>query len=283
MDNFKVYPYKVIVGAGSPTLIDVIKTIQKDAIPNRVRKTKFAEIRADDIIVKDNLILIDFTKFRASHGPGKASLDKPIAGFEFQPGEQFAEETALLYDPQTEFIFIQYNHHGARLGAISEYINIYMHPTHTSIHFLPKLDHDIERRLQSKKIIKSVEVSVSPYVLQSTDSDIPVSQAISMLQQSLGPNKININLSAGKGRHNSLNISKVKDVVDWVRSKIDHVSVAKIRAKDDLDSEIELIDLVAERICSTQQISIGPDLRWPRDSRYNCLLNARQYLASHLT
>ncbi len=284
-DKIKIHPYSISAGKESESIVDVINRIENDSLNDRIRKIKFAEIRVDDILKKDGLIFLDFVKLRGTHGPGKASQTDPASGFEFKPGERFAEETALLYDSNSGVVFVQYNHHGSRVGIISEYFNIYTGNPKTSIEFLPKMTHDFERRLESKSIIKSVEISVSPAILQGTDRDLSIEKALSMLEQSSGSSRINMVLRAGKGKSKSLNNSKARSLINWIQSKISTgaISAAKIRAKNDIDSEIELIDMIAERLYSTQTITTGNDLRWPRQERYNCLSGARDELSGSLT
>jgi hypothetical protein len=280
-DEIKIHPYSVVNGRESESLEEIIQRISTDVLDTRSRSINFTQIRAEDIQINENHAFVDFVKMRGTHGPGRASELSAISGFNFEPGERFAEETALLYDFGLNVVFIQYNHHGVRVGSVSEYFSSYSNNPRNSITFLPKLRHDAERRLLSKNIFKSIEISAAPAMLQQSDNDLAVDSALTMMAQSSEAAKIKITLGANRRKNDSLNLQAAHNTIKWIRRMIGRgaISSAKIRARDDLDSDIELIDMIAERLYWNQQINVGPDLRWPREQRYNALQEARRNLS----
>ncbi len=67
--------------------------------------------------------LVDFVKFRDTHGPGKASRIHALSDIDFAPDEYFGEETAALYVPETRWFLVQYNHYGVRSSAMAAYFS----------------------------------------------------------------------------------------------------------------------------------------------------------------
>lgn len=281
-DKIKIHPYSVERGRNSNSLEDIIRKIYLDTRGARSREVNSATIIVEDVQQIGNQYFVDFTRLRGVHGPGKASETLAVSGFSFGPGEQFAEETALLYDSGLNIVLMQYNHHGVRIGSVSEYLSIYDNNLNNSITFLPKLRNDFEKRLFSKNIFKSIEILAAPEMLQQSDNDLAVNSALNMMAQSTEAAKIKITLGAKRKKNYSLNIQSARSTIEWIRRMIGRgaISRAKIRAADDIDSEIELLDMIAERLYWEGKINVGPDLRWPRQERYNALRDALHDLSS---
>ncbi|MBU2847300.1 hypothetical protein HF925_01635 [Acidithiobacillus ferriphilus] len=279
-DEIKIHAYTIETGRRSESFDEIIEIVSSDTLDARTRDVNFSQIRAEDVQETSDFRFVDFIRMRGTHGPGKASEQLAVSGFSFNPGEFFAEETALLYDASLNTVFIQYNHHGVRAGSISEYFSAYTNNPESSIKFLPKLRRDAERRLRSKSIFKSIDILVAPATLQSSDNELSVNSALAILAQSSGAQKIEITLRAKRGKNESLDWRNANNIINWIREKIPSgaISTARIQAKENADSDIELIDLLADRLCSTHPINVGPDLRWPRQQRYNALVAARNRL-----
>jgi hypothetical protein len=108
----------------TPPLAQLLERIHGDAIADRLRTVGHQEVRVETIAAPRSrgnntpYWLLDFTKIRFEHGPGKASREDPIESFELDADQGFGEETAVLYDPRRQAMLIQYNHYGARSTII---------------------------------------------------------------------------------------------------------------------------------------------------------------------
>ena len=110
----KVHLYKVNYQPGSQPLEDVLTLANASQLGSRIRLCGQQDIRLDEAIPPTQnrpYWLLDFGNIRFSSGPGRASRQTPTQSFNLQKGEGFAEETAALYDANSNAILIQYNRH----------------------------------------------------------------------------------------------------------------------------------------------------------------------------
>ncbi|EJL6880505.1 hypothetical protein NMT00_003511 [Vibrio cholerae] len=281
--NFKVHAFSVI-GSNDKTdeLVEILKEIQADEIEDRVRTVGEHEIRVEHIEYKDNLWYMDFIKFRDVHGPGKGSRKTEVLGFEFNAGEVFCEETALIYCPKSNYIVLQYNHHGVRYSAIEDYFSIYSDNPDNQYELQPKYDDDVDRKFTSRKATKSLTLAIDPRLLSEKDRDAKTALGTAIeLGDKANASKIEITITAGREKKRVLS-----KFIDDTATKLKKLAernpdaVRKLRAgvvSAGLDEKVQVLDLIEERLCRDfTGIPVGADRRWPREARYQALDKARK-------
>lgn len=153
----KIHAYKVESVDGSRPLEEVLRLIEEEeSLRERIRLINQVELRAESVSQQNRLWLMDFVRIRTSHGPGKVGRDSEVEGFEFEEEEGFGEETAALFDPESGYILVQYNHFGVRAGAIADYLSAYDGTEGSLYTFKPKYDEDVERRLLNHGITRKI-------------------------------------------------------------------------------------------------------------------------------
>lgn len=280
--NFRVYAFGV-VGLNDQTddLEDVLEDIKNDKIEDRFKLIGKNKIRVEHIEKSGDLWKLDFIKFRDVHGPGKGSKNTEVSGFNFKKGEVFCEETALIYCPKTSYALIQYNHHGVRYAAIEEYFSMYSDNPDNQYELQPKYDDDVDRKFDNRGAMKKLTMAIDPRLLSQNDRDAntALSQAIELGDKS-NASKIEITITAGREKKRLLS-----NFIDNTSSKLRNLSehnpdsVTKLQAGivDSIDSKVEVLDLISERLCRNfTDIKVGPDMRWPRNERYKALERARR-------
>ncbi len=279
MEKMKVHVFYVKAHDKSGNFEDLLTQIIDDKLSLRVRSVGFTDMRIEDLKQENGLWFIDFGKFRNQHGPGKASPQKPVEGFVFEENEVFCEETACLYIPDTGHLIVQYNHHGARVAKIQEYLNIYDSNNSYTFELLPKYDESTERKFKNRAATKRIEFEIDPRFLNESDkvAGTALAQALDLGQQSQGE-KVTLSISAGLSKKNFLN-SFIDKTAEILKKKAganpDGVTKLRVGVLENLDGRIETLDLIAQRLVHEfSDIPLGRDLRFPRTERYKALERA---------
>ena len=60
------------------------------------------------------------------------------------------------------------------------------------------------------------------------------------------------------------------------------VQTLRVHGKEDVEDEIEVLDLLSERLTLEYDMTTGDDLRFPREQRWAALLDAKKYWRAEL-
>ncbi|HCG6534506.1 TPA: hypothetical protein NJ249_004131 [Vibrio parahaemolyticus] len=277
----KVHAFKVEKSEGSTIVTDIFQQIQaEDSLRNRIRIINKSEIRVESIEERDGLWYIDFVRIRTDHGPGNVTRNNPIRGFAIDEDGGFGEETAALYDPNSGYMLIQYNHYGVRAGIIAEYFSQYDQDMVNIYTLKPKFDEDVERRLMNKTITKKLAFTID--VSRMTARDREEGQALSdaiAYGHNTGADKIKIEISVSGDKGRSLGemasdgLTNLKTIFG---NNPDAVSRLEFSGKDDRDSATEVLDLIGQRLTKEfKNLNVGTDLRYPKEARWDALLRTK--------
>ncbi len=289
-DKLTVYPYKVAKSKESLALGDLLDQIMNSPISKRNRAVNYVDIRIENIKFEGGLWYLDFIRFRHAHGPGKAAKQKRIMGFKFERDETFAEETAALYDPNSNYILIQANRFGVNAGGITNYLNLYSKMPLNFYELKPILDKQVEQRLLKKNIFRKVELKIDARRMGPEDIEdgIPLAKALEIGRGS-GADIVDITISVA--RHNKIGLinSTIAKTYNWFKKTNggikgeEKILGLKLSGKDDLDTKLEALDLVSQKLSlEFSDIKLGPDLRFPIDERWARLKAARLHWSKTL-
>lgn len=265
----------------SAPLEHLLEEIHARELPDRLRLIRGVEYRLEDLHQDETgLWFLDFGKFRRVHGPGAASQNTAVRGFEFQDGEVFCEETAMLYDPGSRYAVIQYNHYGARPGSIQEYFNSFVDGEPYTYELRPKYDEDAERRFEQSTATRRLTFAIDGRLFSNQDYEAgtPLAQAIELARRTDGV-RLELTVSVGSYRNRSLRPNVIRNMIAALLRKHedmpDAVSRVEVGMLTDQDARMEVVDLIAQRLTHTfEGLPLGDDLRIPRDSRYDALRRA---------
>nr|WP_320125956.1 DUF6731 family protein [uncultured Shewanella sp.] len=276
----KIHAFKVNTVNQSVPLQDVLQQIANESIiSKRIRSINSSELRAEFVTQDNGLWLIDFVKIRTNHGPGKVGRNTPVEGFNFIQGQGFGEETAALYDPVSGYMLVEYNHNGVRAGLMADYFSYYDQTVANMYSLLAKFDHDVERRLQGKGITKKISytIDISKMTAQDRQAGLALTSAIEFGTAN-GAKKITVEISAGGDKRSGL-LGRAGDTLAQLKGLVGRddgsVTSLKVSGKDAADSAPELLDLLGHRLTKEfTDLTLGVDLRYPRDDRFNALKRA---------
>lgn len=279
-DKMDIHAFKINTGESSVSIVEVIEQISRDQLRDRIRSVGFSKMRLEhsDYDAENDLWYLDFGKFRDSHGPGKASSQTPVEGFDFEDDEQFLEEAACLYDPNSSHMVIQYNHHGSRAGSIQDYLSAY-DPQYTNIYeLLPKMDDSIQQKFQRRTGLRELFLKLSPRQMTAEDRQAgrSLEDAINLGAAANGET-VALTISAARAKEGRLNqrveemFNAAKRVLNRNPEAVNQLKLKVVTA----DDKIELLDFVKHRLKYTvPNMPKGRDLRFPREDRYRALKRA---------
>lgn len=278
---FKLHLYKLSVGDGSRPLEETLETISQTDLADRVRKLVTQPYRLEEVRPPTDgapFWLADFTKVRYDGGPGKASYGTPVESFEMAGGYGFAEETAMLYDPTTGYVVMQYNHHGPRAQAISEYLSIFdlAQPNHYEFHL--QLNAAAQARLKNKTIFTRLKIRVAPAKLSDAFRNANVALVTALESQAtfVGGDFVIVEIGLERENNGSLKLKKwLPSFIKMANHEHEAVNSLTISGRDGKDQPIDPVDLIHERLETViRDMPLDAGLRYPAEDRYKALKRA---------
>lgn len=275
---FRVVPLDPKRSTSVETLLD---RIHKQQIPDRIRVVGQTEVRLEDLVKRNGYYLMDFTRLRFESGPGRASRSKPITGFQFEKGEGFGEETAALYDPTSNHMIVQYNHHGVRSGRIAEYLGRIDDEPDNQYTLETRFDEHIERKLAKKSIMRKLHFRVAPHHI--TLADKKAGNSLTKMVSAgndYNAETIDVTVAVRRGRQKrGLRAETVRQTLSvlqrWMGIDADSVLSLEVGAQEDPDDKVEVLNLLGHRLKQTfTDLKVDADLRYPQHQRWYALERA---------
>lgn len=274
----KFHAYRVRRMENSVALDHLIEQVARQRnLEHRVRRNHGKRIRAETINRDGDLgvYLMDMVLFRESHGPGKASLDRPVEGHEYAPDEYPTEDTAALYHPESGHLIVQYNHQGVRVGALLDYFARYNDDVPAAFEPQVLLDEHTHERFENRQASRRLDISIAPQELdrQEWDGNVAIGAALRAGQES-NARRASIQLSMGH-EGGFLNQS-VEEALARIyqrirRGETDGFYRVHVGVLEDIDTKIETLDLLHERLTLERSMELAEDKRIPRSERWRAL------------
>ena len=288
-NEMKVHLFQVHTLEGESRLEDLLEAISIHPLDQRVRTIGHQDIRLEYIAPPRSRSnpspywLMDFTRMRFENGPGKISRDDPIEAFDLGDEDGFGEETAVLFDPVTQHMLIQYNHNGARAGKIEEYLCCYDGAIVGKYSLHVVLDRSATARLSQKAIINKLHFKVAPPRITASQRNNNVSlQRAVELADNLDGETVEVIISARNGR---LNMGRVQSAIrsltrmvpdgdDFDNGALRTFKVSGKNHVNDVSDEINM--LLSKEEVTIDGLQLGQGLRFTQASRWDGLLRARR-------
>ena len=160
---FKVNIFDVDVGgdepAGQPLLAEAIERASRCSREDRVRNVALKDRRLEHYDRFQDGFLLNFVTFDFP-GPGRVSQQAPAVPIGLRGDEFFANETAVLYDPDVNLAFVEATRNGMGAGAIADYFESFAERT-TAYRLIPRLDPDATARARRQRQFRKVVMRVA--------------------------------------------------------------------------------------------------------------------------
>ncbi len=273
----KIHAYKV-TARGELSLDQVLTHLSHLPLVQRLRTVSGSEIRLEAANKAGRTWSLDFGGIRPE-GPGRASPEAPIADFDLAANEGFGEETAAVFDINTGYMALQYNHRGPRSARIQGYLfrfarlmaglteDVSSDDDH-GFTFFPVVKHDALERLNRAAIVKKFKMSV--FVPGLAHIEQPQRQSLAgILATPVVGSAANLNfeISAGRKRGASLNVSGIRQMVQDALGLGDEVQALEAVIRETEDAPSEPIDLLQARLEADVRVDrtgrrFGRNERW---------------------
>jgi len=281
MDKARVFIhlYKVNASEGTNrTLESLINVIDQDDLEDRIRGVGAAEVRLDHIDKKkadgNRLWFLDFTRIRDTHGPGKTSRVKPVEDIPMEEDEFFGEEAAALYLPDRRYLLVQYNHFGVRPQAMQTYLSNYLDNEVNIYTFNIVLDPTAENTFRRQTLIKKFEIGVD--LTKLTAANRRAGNTLREMADAaahMDGARMKIQVSVGMDRQGRL-AGGVKHVIESFMRNNDAVLTAIVTGRETPTSDIEVVDLVEQKLVHADLITPTDGRRLAQVDRYRTLMRA---------
>lgn len=286
----KIFAYR-IVQKGPRTLTNISESLGTRGFEDRYFGGM--PIRLEDVGTHGGFLLIDFSKERGGHGPGRMSRAAGIADIDLREGESFGEDTAIAFDQASGFAAMQYNHVGPRHTAIEDYLYAYdlslggqpreegqRDEDRFGFRFAALLKRDALARLGRLGIVHEISFSVSVPAVRAADLEAGRSLG-DVLRAPLpdGIETINISMKAAAGRDGALARGGAMGLIDDLQRVGAGVKHALVKGRATREDPIDRIDLISERVIKEVPLQLGPNRRYSRPDRWQALSQAlREWL-----
>lgn len=290
MNTIKVHLFRVVPGENADPLTEVLDRINGHGLRERIRPVRGRRFRLEslalgrDIAGLDsipNLRLFNIMNFRDGHGPGQADLDSPLTGIDYDGGSP-GEDTAVLYDPDTSCMTIQYAQNGPRHSSIQDYLNEFIvNGCHT---LNIKLDEDYERKFREQRSLQKVEVKIdtSQVSRDNFNGNTALTHAYQASEE-LDGTVLEINISVDGRRRGASLSQNAKAAAGFVKDLAMRrpEAVKRLETKGLVDGEKpEIIDLLGGKLTKEIGVAVSAeDYRMDIEDRWNALF--RVYSSWH--
>lgn len=243
--------FKLHTGPTSTKSLDeVLKLIESTQIEKRNRKPSYNDMKLENIQQPTSVTpywLLNFSKLR-DYSPGKGSTKGTTQPIPYGPGEGPSEETAVLFQPSTGFVAIQYNHYGLRSDSIAEYLSVFDGTSQNNFEFNIQLKNTAQARLATKNIFTKLQVKVAPSSITNAYRQNNASLMAALdATSSTNPDTLELTLRANRKNPNGLNIkSWLKSLQNLVQGGATAQRVV-VSGKDSVNSKVDVINLIEEK------------------------------------
>lgn len=279
-----VHLYKVIPDKKLQPLEHTLAQLVRSPLGNRVRQLGYQEFRLEEAIHPDRhwpTWRIAVCKFRGE-GPGLAKRDTPSMSMNLDDDEDFTEDTAMLFDPASKMIVMQYNHYGPRAGSVADYFSAWLGANDGAYELAPQLNQNVQARLKSKKQFTRVAFRVAPAMVTDAWKNNNVALTTMLEDQAKAWDgewvTVVISLDA-RDPQSTLSVrDKLKALIGLSHESRDAVRLLQVSGRDDVGLRVDQIDLLAERLERTYNgLPLDQGRRVSMDSRWKALHDSYEH------
>lgn len=247
-----------------------------------------AYLRLEDRRQDGDFLLLDFTKRRLGHGPGRYSRRQRLAPFDLGAEDGFGEDTAMVVHLPTNSLAVQYNHHGPKINRIEQYlyaadlgfglgprIEGVQDADRCGFRFGAVLTRDAIDRLRRFGLYRSVEFAISVPGVQPGDLESGRSLGAALSNPLPGGvENIRMRFSATTNKDSHLDSDATSNFINGLMRLGMGVTHAVVTGKTTAEDPTEEVDLVSDRVQHTANLEVGTGGRYTDMDRWRALCDA---------
>lgn len=262
--DFRVRVYHVETGhrtkrVGTPFQEAIEATGELDR-ESRLKTVGGKERLLDRLSWRDGVLLLNFVTSKYD-GPATIRVSSPLYELELDEDENFAVETAALYDPGTRYIYTETND-ATRNGSIFAKYFAQFADKGTYYEMYPVLDTGVAAKVRNFQLINKVEFDA--YLGRITEEDREAGLGVIEAFDGVGGGIVQVQLrpeTRGFGHGLTAGFRRVINSMmsgDTVASPISRLRVSGIT---EVDSSAQVIDLVQNPEKYATKLALHPDQR----------------------
>ena len=256
--KFSVYIYDVLLPDGKTRdrpFAEAIDAAINEPLADRYREISGKGRRLDQYEIEDDLYLLNFLSY-SYPGPGRAMPDRRQRPNALARNEYFTTETAALYDAYEKIMFLESSFSGMGPGAIARYFREFTSPR-TNYQLQPRYDGDAWNRASRFQTIRRVSINMRVGPVTAADRDAGIDPFLS-LRQDRGAETVKFEVSAGRSRRSSLDVTWILSNIERFRSGNDNMEAQKIElyGREHDDEPLQPIDLIQHKERRTRNLSV---------------------------
>lgn len=117
----KIHAYRLEADGPTPAS-ELLQRVGALALGERYFPGDGNTLRLEDVQLRGDFLLTNFSALRKGHGPGRLSRHGLMAEFDLNEDEDFGEDTAAVIHVPSGYTAVQYNHYGPRHASVDKYL-----------------------------------------------------------------------------------------------------------------------------------------------------------------
>lgn len=204
------------------------------SINGKYRRLEAFEIAGDPWLL--NFVTAEFA------GPGRTGLASPAVAIGLQSDENFAHETAMLYDPNAGVIWIESGLGGMGAGAVKQYFETFSDGL--AITLTPRLDDLASAKARAFQEVRKIEYRVMAGPPSAIDEELGM-RPITAFASPYEADEVDIVVKVERRKGKSLSISTIRSRLErLISGKEGHnIRGCKVYGRENDDDRLEYIDL----------------------------------------
>lgn len=213
----------------------------------------------------------------AFDGPGRSALESPAVPINLEADENFSYETAMLYDPEENLVFLESGQGGMGPGAVARYFRGFTEHQEEYL-LIPRLDAEASARARRYQTIRGFTFRAATGQVTNIDHDAGIAP-MKAFSDGFGAETMKFEIKAGRAIGQTLSINNIWRLIDNIlgSNSDNNVTELKLYGREHDDDALELIDLIQHREKRERMLDVDPDSRnVPHEARWQALLNIRK-------
>lgn len=262
--TFKANLYVVRAGDSEEPLDDdslqvAIKTATSMDLRRRAKLVNDKVRRIENYELAKDFWLLNFVTAEFS-GPGRTATDAPTEPIELASDENFAHETAMLYDPRHQIVLLESGVGGMGAGAIRQYFSSFIEGS--TFRFALRVDEEASARARRFQEIRRMEYRVAVGPPSAIDEQAGMG-AINSFASLHDANEVTVVVKAERSKSSSLSLGHVLSTLGNLIGNRDehHVTGLKVYGRENEDDRLEEINLFFPTTKSEKNLQVDENAR----------------------
>jgi hypothetical protein len=274
-ERFRANLYELEDGDGAPHVDfeDAVARVVNLPLERRVFGVNGVDRRLEHSDIDQGCHLLNFVTLRYP-GPGRAERDQAAARIGLAPGESYAHESSMLFDPDNALVMLESARPGMGPGAVGQYFGR-LGAGGGRYKLTPMLDREARARALRKEDFRSLVMRVALGPGGEFDDDL---DNVTAVGHGLGGEFMDIEIRAAPRRGNLLR-DAVAEFIQPLLRRAEEGNIERLRLKGRAseDDPYEDIDLLQHREWREREMNVDPDGRnFRHEDRWQALLDIRR-------